>query len=224
MMGSDLPTKVFRTTASLLITVLIAALACSKLVPRLAEDSLVASEESTTVIPRPPTRMSPTQPSPALVSSPAPGQECTTPATPLGFQTYQDEIIRIAIDFPSTWTLFGSSPGIIAIIQSYPASSGQGSEGQPPGETKCDLVIFPEGETLDTHLQAVRDNRDLQIISEQEWHVCDVQAAIRLQLRSDYAGEHAVYLARLDDRVVKFVCYGDLAAFDQIAQTLRTSP
>ena len=164
-------------------------------------------------------------PTPAVSHLPTDTPASAAPTASTGYKTYKDEVIGFAIDYPETWVVWDSAPGFGAILQSFPPDDARaflsGGEVFLPGETKCDLHVYPEATTLVNEANAIRANQEITILSDQAWQLEGETPAVRFQLYGGRMGETAWLFTEIHRRVIAFECYGSLSPFDGIARTLR---
>jgi heat shock protein HslJ len=161
----------------------------------------------------PPTPVPPTPTAEATETSPPPAFE-----PPAGFKQYQDSVTGISVYVPESWVVTGVVPGEWAILQSYPEDKYVGGGGQHPGDTKCDLAIRPPGVDIASHIQQLKSNSTVTIVSEREMILQSGQPGIRFEVES--MGRSLSLVTEIDERVVVLTCFGELAPFDEIASTL----
>jgi len=126
-------------------------------------------------------------------SHPHPSNMLVSPSI-LNYHTYIDPITRVTIDLPDPWTTVVSDQGRLAVFQSYPEGKYLGGESFLPGDTKCDLMIFPQGTSLDAEARKLRNGKDNQILSEEEFLLQGEYKAFRFHNFSEFAGEHGMQI------------------------------
>ena len=177
-----------------------------------------AVSEAPTPIPPTPTAEPPTPVPPTPTTEPT--QTAPPPAfePPDGFKQYQDSVTGISVYVPESWVVTGVVPGEWAILQSYPEDKYAGGGGQHPGDTKCDLVIRPPDVDLASHIQRLKSNPDITVVSEREMVLQSGRPGTRFEV--DSMGRSLSLITEINERVVVLTCFGELAPFDEIAVTL----
>ena len=161
------------------------------------------------------------QPSPA---SPTPTVEIQEPTIspavepPPGFKQYQDSVVGVSVFVPESWVVVEVDPGRVAILQSYAEGKYVGGEAFEPDDTKCDLTIRPPEIDVASHMQQLRSDPTLTIVSEQEIVLQSGKPGIRMEVES--MGRSVSLFTEVSGRVVVLACFGELAPFDEIAVTL----
>jgi hypothetical protein len=146
------------------------------------------------------------------------------PATqaPAGFRRYINGPSGVSLWVPESWTVIEPGPhGGSPILQSYPQDKYVGGEARQPGDTKCDLTIHTPGTRMADAIEQIRSSAHTTIISEQEITLQSGGSGTRLEVES--MGHALSLVTEVNDRPVVLTCFGDLAAFDEIAVTLGTS-
>ncbi len=140
--------------------------------------------------------------------------------------TYVDDVANIAFDYPASWIIHGIAPGFAVSLQSYPldlsAPTGP-TRGLPPGATKCEFIIMPDGTIYEQEVNNYRATRILSF-SEQQWELAGGIPAVRFQAEEPLGGVSATLITEINGRIVYFTCGGELAPFDGIVRTLRPAP
>jgi heat shock protein HslJ len=144
-----------------------------------------------------------------------------TAGPPPGFQVYEDETIGVALLLPENWTVTQIVPGQSTILQSYPEDKYVGGEARDPTDTKCDLTIRPSEIDLAGHLEQVRSDPTITVVSETEIVLQSGEPAIRLELES--MGQSRSLVTAINERIVVLSCFGELAPFDALALSLGSS-
>ena len=165
-----------------------------------------AASEAPTPVPPTPTAL-------ATETAPPPAFE-----PPAGFMQYQDSLTGISVYVPESWVVTGVVPGEWAILQSYPEDKYVGGGGQHPGDTKCDLTIRPPDVDLASHIERLKSELSVTIVSEREMVLQSGRPGIRFEVES--MGRSLSLVTEINERVVVLTCFGELAPFDQIAVTL----
>jgi len=163
----------------------------------------------------------PQRPTPAPPTSTVQIQEPTVSAAfepPPGFKQYQDSVVGVSVFVPDSWVVTQIVPGQSAILQSYPEGKYVGGEAFEPGDTKCDLTIRPPEIDVASHMQQLRSDSSLTIVSEQEIVLQSGKPGIRMEV--DSMGRTVSLFTEVSGRVVVLACFGELAPFDEIAVTL----
>jgi hypothetical protein len=148
-----------------------------------------------------------------------PAVPTATAGPPPGFKLYADDTAAVALLLPESWTVAHVVPGQAAVLQSYPEDKYVGGEARDPADTKCDLTIRPATVDLLGHLEQVRADPSITVVSETEVLLQSGEPAIRLDLES--MGQSRSVVAEVNDRVVVLTCYGDLKPVDALALSLR---
>jgi len=181
------------------------------------EPSPAVSEAPTSTPPTPtaetPTPVPPTPTAEVTETAPPPAFE-----PPAGFMQYQDSVTGISVYVPESWVVTGVVPGEWAILQSYPEDKYVGGGGQHPGDTKCDLTIRPPDVDVASHIQQLKSNPSVTIVSEREMVLQSGKPGTRFEAES--MGRSLSLITEINERVVVLTCFGELAPFDQIAVTL----
>ena len=161
------------------------------------------------------------QPSPVPATPTAEILEAT-PTRPLeppaGFKQYEDSVVGVSVFVPESWVVIEVDPGRLAILQSYPEDKYAGGGGQHPGDTKCDLTIRPPDVDIASHIERLKSNPDITIVSEQEIILQSGRSGTRLEVVS--MGPSLSLITEVNERIVVLTCFGELALFDEIAITL----
>ena len=163
----------------------------------------------------------PQRPTPAPPTSTVQIQEPTVSAAfepPPGFKQYQDSVVGVSVFVPDSWVVTQIVPGQSAILQSYPEGKYIGGEVFQPADTKCDLTIRPPEIDVASHMQQLRSDPTLTIVSEQEIVLQSGKPGIRMEV--DSMGRTVSLFTEVSGRVVVLACFGELAPFDEIAVTL----
>jgi peptidyl-Lys metalloendopeptidase len=156
-----------------------------------------------------------------IASVPEPPTATSTPESPAGFKQYQDSVTGVSIYVPASWVVIEVIPGESAILQSYPEDKYVGGGGQHPGDTKCDLTIRPPDIDMASHMQQLRSNPAITIVSEQEITLQSGKPGIRVE--ADSMGRSLSLITEVNERVVVFTCFGELEPFDEISVTIGAS-
>ena len=170
-----------------------------------------------------------------MVESPTPQQPTQAPPTPTveiqeptispavepppGFKQYQDSVVGVSVFVPESWVVVEVDPGRVAILQSYAEGKYVGGEAFEPDDTKCDLTIRPPEIDVASHMQQLRSDPTLTIVSEQEIVLQSGKLGTRMEVES--MGRSVSLFTEVSGRVVVLACFGELAPFDEIAVTLR---
>jgi peptidyl-Lys metalloendopeptidase len=156
-----------------------------------------------------------------IASVPEPPTATSTPEPPAGFKQYQDSVTGVSIYVPASWVVIEVIPGESAILQSYPEDKYVGGGGQHPGDTKCDLTIRPPDIDMASHMQQLKSDPTVTIVSEQEITLQSGKPGTRLEV--DSMGRSLSLITEVDERVVVLTCFGELEPFDEIAVTIGAS-
>jgi len=164
----------------------------------------------------------PTEPIPAtVVTNNSEPTEVPTVQTPAGFKVYRDSTAGVEVYIPESWTVTSVIEGELAILQSYPEDKYVGGEARELGDTKCDLTIRPSGVDLDAHIQEVKANPSITILSEESITLLSGEPATRFEI--DSMGLSNSVVTEINGRVVVLTCFGELSIFDEIAITLAAA-
>lgn len=87
---------------------------------------------------------------------------------PPGFTQYQDSEVGIAVFVPESWAVVEVDPGQSVILKSYPEGKYVGGEAFEPDDPKCDLAIRPPEFDVASHMQQLKSDPTVTIVSEQE--------------------------------------------------------
>lgn len=149
--------------------------------------------------------------------------------------TYRDDVLGFEFDYPSGWTLYDVKPEIkrnslaySVTLASWPPREGGGG-GVPAGETKMDVTVMRgDPTTLEEAVTERRRQMETQdvpetLLSEANWFMPSGLQAVRWQVESSF-GQAAVVLTVINDQTVLASGFGDEAAFDAVARTLRPTP
>jgi heat shock protein HslJ len=156
-----------------------------------------------------------------IAPPPEPPTATPTPEPPAGFKQYQDSMTGVSVYVPESWVVTGVIPGQSAILQSYPEDKYVGGGGQHPGDTKCDLTIRPPDIDVASHMQQLKSDPTVTIVSEQEIVLQSGKPGIRVEV--DSMGRSLSLITEVDERVVVLTCFGELEPFDEIAVTIGAS-
>jgi hypothetical protein len=115
----------------------------------------------------------------------------------------------------------GVISGEFAILQSYPENKYGGGGGQKPGNTKCDLTIRPPDIDLASHIERLKSNSTVTVVSEREIVLQSGRSGTRIEVES--MGRSLSLITEVNERVVVLTCFGELGPFDQIAVTLGSN-
>ncbi len=144
-----------------------------------------------------------------------------------GYITYVNEHAGYAFDYPAGWIVQGEpNPGsynYAITVQSFKLGSGG---PVPADQAKLDFVTCNSAEC--NTLQAIQAQIDeqvasgtLEILSEETWTLAGGIPAIRRQVVGEMGIEVASLITEIDGKALRVSGYGDLAAFDEVARTLR---
>jgi len=175
--------------------------------------SVILAFEPPPAVPEVPT---PVPPTPTAEPTEIPPPSAFEP--PAGFKQYQDSVTGISVYVPESWVVTGIVPGQFAILQSYPEDKYIGGEALKPGDTKCDLTIRPPDVDVTSHIQGLKSDPSVTIVSEGEMVLQSGKPGTRLEV--DSMGRSLSLVTEVNERDVVLTCFGDLAPFDQIAVTL----
>ena len=156
-----------------------------------------------------------------IVPVPEPPTATSTPELPAGFKQYQDSMTGVSVHVPESWVVIEVIPGESAIFQSYPEDKYAGGGGQHPGDTKCDLTIRPPDIDMASHMQQLRSDLTVTIVSEQEITLQSGKSGIKVEV--DSMGRSLSLITEVNERVVVLTCFGELEPFDEIAVTIDAS-
>ena len=141
---------------------------------------------------------------------------------PENFRLFQDTEAGVAVFIPEGWTVSEVVPGQGAVLQSYQESKYVGGEALEPADTKCDLTVRPSDIDVASHLQQLKSDPTLTIVSEQEIVLLSGRPGIRLEV--DSMGRSVSLITEINELTVVLTCHGELAPFDELAVTLVPSP
>lgn len=110
--------------------------------------------------------------------------------------------------------------GWVVVLTSFD-SSGPGIGGLGPWQAKVDLLPDKawESRSLEQLVSAVRSGDG--VLWEEQWTLSGGVPAVRLQVRSEVAGEAAVLCVVINGQSLSLDGYGDLTLFDAITASLR---
>ena len=183
---------------------------------RVAALATPTTGQPTTAPPTPTAGITVEAASATIEATPAP-----TTGPPAGFQQYQDSVVGVSVYIPESWVMTSVFPGESAILQSYPEDKYVGGEPFEPGDTKCDLTIRPPDVDMASHMQQLKTEPTVTIVSEQEIVLQSGQPGTRIEVES--MGRSLSLITEINERVVVLTCLGELAPFDEIAVTLLAS-
>lgn len=154
---------------------------------------------------------------------PAPTQPANIFEPPVGFKEYQDSQTGISIYIPEEWYIQNQSivEGDYAIFSSYPPDKYTGGEGRQPGDTKCDLNLNPDVNNVDSLVQQWESSPMTAIVSEEEIVLNSGNPGIIFVI--DSMGRSTSLVTEVDNRLVKFSCWGEFELFEEIAVTLHAT-
>jgi hypothetical protein len=184
----------------------------ASLVPQERNDHRPQSLYCNTVVfrivpaPEPPTS------TPVAAATPTPTSE-----PPAGFRRYVNGPSGVSLWVPENWTIIEPGPHW-PILQSYPQDKYVGGGRRQPGDTKCDLAVYPPGTSIVDVTPKNRADPPVTIVSEGEIVLRSGQTGKRFEI--DSMGRFLSLIAEVNERVVRLTCFGELAPFDAIAVTL----
>jgi len=138
-------------------------------------------------------------------------------------QTYVDDVIGYAIDYPAHWSE-DATPGSIVTLTSFdPVTRGHG--GLVGAETKVDIVPdLAQSQSNLSELAAMSATVG-QVTRREEVQLAGGVPAVYLRLTSAALGGETEFLvAVINGRGLRVQGYGDLTLFSAIARTLRPAP
>jgi hypothetical protein len=91
-----------------------------------------------------------------------------------------------------------------------------------PGDTKCDLSLYPPGSSVGGIVAQVKRDTAGTAAAQGSVMLESGETGIWLNVEG-FGGPSRLLLTIASDRVVGFSCSGELAPFDQIVRTLRAS-
>jgi hypothetical protein len=192
-------------------------------VPRKRDDhrpqALSCSAVSFQIAPAP---EAPTDMPSTAVPTEVPPTATPTPEPPAGSKQYVDPAAGVSLWVPESWVVTQVFPGESAILQSYPEDKYVGGEAREPGDTKCDLTIRPADVNLEGHMERLRSDPALTVVSEEEIVLNSGEPGIRVEVES--LGVSISLITEVNERVVVLTCFGELAPFDAIALTVGGVP
>jgi heat shock protein HslJ len=184
------------------------------------------------VTPQPPTATvaaateTPVPPTPtAAVPTATPVPPTATPVVIVasaGFRRYVHGPSGVSLWVPESWTIFEPGPhGGPTILQSYPQDKYVGGGRRDPGDSKCDLYVHsPEVSVADVIPQD-RADPPVTVLSQREIVLQSGQTGTRSEV--DSMGRLLSLVTEINERAVTLVCFGELAPFDEIADTLHAA-
>jgi hypothetical protein len=127
----------------------------------------------------------------------------------------------VTVSIPDDWIATGILIGDYAILQSYPEDKYIGGGQRDEGDTKCDLNLSPDLSGPED-LLATWENSDITtLLSESTLTLAGGETANRYEI--DSLGRANLILVELNGRWITLTCFGDLAEFDGIFLSLRSS-
>lgn len=161
------------------------------------------------------------QENPSITDEPAQPAEGFDP--PADLKEYRDSITGIAIYIPEEWYIQNQNiiAGDYAIFSSYPPDKYTGGEARQPGDTKCDLNLNPEIDSIGTLVQQWQASPLTTILSEEEFVLNSGIPGTKFVI--DSMGTSTILVTQINARFVIFSCWGDATRFNEISATLRAS-
>jgi len=166
-------------------------------------------------------------PVPTAMPDPTPAPEVAT-ATPVpladppsAYERYEDLAAGVSLFIPDEWIATQVVPGQSAILQSYSETKYIGGGARDPADTKCDLTIRPPEVDLASHLEQVRSDPTITILSETEIVLQSGRPGISFDLES--LGRHRSFATEVNASVIVLTCYGELTLFDELARSIQSS-
>ncbi len=141
------------------------------------------------------------------------------PALPGETATHTDTQIGYALDYPAEWYI-RAEPGWTVILTSFDAS-GPGIGGLRPGQAKVDLLPDKAWHSRSLEQMVSEVGSGDGVLWEERWTLSGGVPAVRLQVRSEVAGEAALLCVVINGQSLSLQGYGDLVLFDAIAASLR---
>lgn len=145
------------------------------------------------------------------------------PTVPPTYRSYQDPQAGFRIWYPASWTVANRAPGSSFVVQSFEPIEA-GSEGIPAGETKCDVIVRADVDTMDEAVEQVYADESLQVLAAFNEVQADGSRAIRLDVVSERTGEFGQVLAEIGGQVISVSCLGNQIEFDAISTSLQPIP
>lgn len=147
-----------------------------------------------------------------------PPTETPVAEPPVGFKEYQDSDVGVSIYIPEGWTETSIIQGQYAIFLSYPEDKYVGGEVLESGDTKCDLSIRQQSESMDDLIQQWKSSDMTTILSEQEIILSSGQSGLQFEL--DSMGRSNILVTEINGRIIVLTCFGDFTQFNEIAVSL----
>jgi hypothetical protein len=134
--------------------------------------------------------------------------------------TYPDTEIGYAIDYPANWHI-QAEPGWNVILTSWDPDTVPAVGGVAPDQAKIDILPTKPymEQSLDAMVAQVEAGAS-RVLHKEQWDLAGVPA-VRLQIVGEDGEERALLLTVINGRSLRLAGYGDLTAFDPVAQTLR---
>jgi len=156
-------------------------------------------------------------------SEPQPTQSSNTFEPPAGFKEYQDALTGISIFIPEAWYIQYQNivEGDYAIFSSYPPDKYIGGEGREPGDTKCDLNLNPDVDSIGSLVQKWESSPMTTIVSEEEFVLDSGISGVKFVI--DSMGRATMIITKINGSLVTFSCWGEFELFDEIATTVHAT-
>ena len=139
-------------------------------------------------------------------------------------ETYTDEVLGYAIDYPAAWTI-EAVPGSIVTLRSFdPEEHAQG--GIMPGETQIDIVPdLSEAETPTLEELVAATVQAGGLVDRQDIELAGGIPAVRLHMRTsaNVTGEALMLVAVIGETGIRVQGFGEAELFDPIARSLRAA-
>lgn len=166
-------------------------------------------------------------------SAPVSQDEMTPPVASADFQTFTDPYAGISLNYPQGWFLESSalahaeeSIGYSVSFFSYDFNApqpqtGKGQPGLPEGQTKIEIAIWKENQTLEQVIAQQREGGG-DILAEEYVTLPNGLEAVILDFEG-FAGNGRTLITNIGDAIVFVTAYGNLEPFLEIAMSLQTS-
>lgn len=137
--------------------------------------------------------------------------------------TYTDDVIGFSFVYPASWYIRDSIPGQHVILASFPVPtpSKENSEGIPQGQSKIDVIVLPEGTTLESAASDQAKQENVTVAIQESLTLPSGLRAIRLELDTTTGDHIPILLIEVNGRIVLAVDYGRPGRVYDVAGTLR---
>lgn len=145
------------------------------------------------------------------------------PTVPPDFRNYEDRQAGFTISYPADWTVAGQAPGSSLVVQSFePAMAGAG--GIPQGETKCDVIVRQDVDSVGQAIEQVQADESLEILAQFNEVQVNGTRSIRMDIASERTGEYGQVLLDIEGQVISVSCLGAQFDVDAITTSLQPLP